>query len=149
MKKIFLVAFLGIILSGCGEKRVSDEMFVGEWSCKVTYYASDWSGNGFEEFKKKYNDEYVLMSFKYENNSLYSKNLKTGHWDKESLVETYDNKTKQEETDYFFSKKTRSLQKESNDKFILTYVRETITKDIEYSSSNNKIKEEANCTRMK
>ena len=101
MKKIALLGLVCIAFSGCADdKVVSDEMVIGDWKCENIDYESTWDKNSFGEFKKASEKQIKFLSFKYENNSLYSKALEKEEWEAGSLVEEYNNKTTQEE-DYF------------------------------------------------
>ena len=152
MKKIFLVGLISLFLSGCdktvSDEVVSDEMFIGDWKCNYIDYISIWDGNNFGEYKIDEKFE-VLVTFKYENNSLYSKITNKDEWTKRSLVEEYNNKTIQDEDGFLKMKVTKSLKKVSDDKFITTDECEFISKDEEYDSFNRKFKNEITCTRIR
>lgn len=152
MKKIFLVGLISLFLSGCdktvSDEVVSDEMFIGDWKCNYIDYKSIWDGNNFGEYKIDEKFE-VLVTFKYENNSLYSKITNKDEWTKRSLVEEYNNKTIQDEDGFLKMKVTKSLKKVSDDKFITTDECEFISKDEEYDSFNRKFKNEITCTRIR
>ena len=152
MKKIFLVGLISLFLSGCdktvSDEVVSDEMFIGDWKCNYIDYISIWDGNNFGEYKIDEKFE-VLVTFKYENNSLYSKITNKDEWTKRSLVEEYNNKTIQDESRFLKMKVTKLLKKVSDDKFITTDECEFISKDEEYDSFNRKFKNEITCTRIR
>ncbi|WP_276832331.1 hypothetical protein [Frischella perrara] len=152
MKKIFLVGLISLFLSGCdktvSDEVVSDKMFIGDWKCNYIDYKSIWDGNNFGEYKIDEKFE-VLVTFKYENNSLYSKITNKDEWTKRSLVEEYNNKTIQDEDGFLKMKVTKSLKKVSDDKFITTDECEFISKDEEYDSFNRKFKNEITCTRIR
>lgn len=150
MKRIALLGLVCFALSGCGDDKViSDEMFAGDWKCEVIEYKSTWDKSSFGEFKPTTEKQIKLLSFKYENNSLYLKDSEKEDWNAGSLVEEYNNKTTQEEDDFFIEKITKSLKKISNNKFITTYESEIFVKDEKYNSLNEKLKNEATCTRIK
>ena len=150
MKRIVLLGLVCFALSGCGDDKViSDEMFAGDWKCEVIEYKSTWDKSSFGEFKPTTEKQIKLLSFKYENNSLYLKDSEKEDWNAGSLVEEYNNKTTQEEDDFFIEKITKSLKKISNNKFITTYESEIFVKDEKYNSLNEKLKNEATCTRIK
>ncbi|OTP97218.1 hypothetical protein B6D16_01070 [Gilliamella apicola] len=150
MKRIALLGLVCFALSGCGDDKViSDEMFAGDWKCEVIDYKSTWDKSSFGEFKPTNEKQIKLLSFKYENNSLYLKASEKEDWKAGSLIEEYNNKTTQEEDDFLIDKITKSLKKISNNKFITTYESEIIVKDEKYNSLNEKLKNEATCTRIK
>ena len=91
----------------------------------------------------------MLLSFKYEDNILYSKNPNTGEWEKGNLVKEYNSKTSQQEDDLAIYKTTSSINKVSDDEFIMTNELETIAKEEKYNSYNSKLKNETVCTRIK
>ena len=91
----------------------------------------------------------LLLSFKYEDNTLYSKNPITGKWEKGNLIEEYNNKTIQNEDKIAIYKITNSIKKVSDDEFIMTNELETIAKEEKYNSYNSKLKNETVCTRIK
>ena len=91
----------------------------------------------------------MLLSFKYEYNTLYAMNQNTVEWEKGNLVKEYNSKTSQQEDDLAIYKTTSSIKKISNDKFIMTYEFETITKLEKHNIYNRKLKNEATCTRIK
>jgi len=152
MKKIFLVGLISLFLSGCdktvSDEVVSDKMFIGDWKCNYIDYKSIWDGNNFGEYKIDEKFE-VLVTFKYENNSLYSKITNKDEWTKRSLVEEYNNKTIQDESRFLKMKVTKLLKKVSDDKFITTDECEFTSKDEEYDSYNRKFKNEITCTRIR
>ena len=152
MKKIFLVGLISLFLSGCdktvSDEVVSDEMFIGDWKCNYIDYKSIWDGNNFGEYKIDEKFE-VLVTFKYENKSLYSKITNKDEWTKRSLVEEYNNKTIQDESRFLKMKVTKLLKKVSDDKFVTTDECEFISKDEEYDSFNRKFKNEITCTRIR
>ena len=150
MKRIALLGLVCFALSGCGDDNaISDEMFIGDWKCEDIDYESTWDKNSFGEFKQASEKQTKLLSFKYENNSLYLKASEKEEWQAGSLVEEYNNKTTTKEDDFLRDKTTKSLKKISNNKFIITYENEMIVKNEKYNSLNKKLKNEATCTRIK
>ena len=150
MKRIALLGLACFALYGCGDDKViSDEMFVGDWKCEVIDYKSMWDKSSFGEFQPTNEKQIKLLSFKYENNSLYLKTSEKEDWKAGSLIEEYNNKTTQEEDDFLIDKITKSLKKISNNKFIITDESEIIVKDEKHNSLNKKLKNEATCTRIK
>ena len=148
MKKIFLIGLMSLFLVGCN-KTVTNEMLIGNWECNFIDYKSTWDKNKLGKLKKIGEGTRVLLSFKYEDNTLYAKNPNTGEWEKGNLVKEYNSKTSQQEDDLAIYKTTSSIKKISNDKFIMTYEFETITKLEKHNIYNRKLKNEAICTRIK
>lgn len=148
MKKIFLIGLIGLFLVGCN-KTVTNEMLIGNWECNYIDYESTWDKNKLGEFKKIGKGTRVLLSFKYEDNTLYAKNPNTGEWEKGNLVKEYNSKTSQQENDLAIYKTTSSIKKVSDDEFIMTYEFETIAKLEKHNLYNSKLKNEAICTRIK
>ena len=148
MKKIFWIGLMSLFLVGCN-KTVTNEMLIGNWEWNFIDYESTWDKNKLGEFKKIGKGTRVLLSFKYEDNILYSKNPNTGEWEKGNLVKEYNSKTSQQEDDLAIYKTTSSINKVSDDEFIMTNELETIAKEEKYNSYNSKLKNETVCTRIK
>lgn len=148
MKKIFWIGLISLFLVGCN-KTVTNEMLIGNWECNFINYGSIWGKNKLGEFKKIGNKTKLLLSFKYEDNTLYSKNPITGKWEKGNLIEEYNNKTIQNEDKIAIYKITNSIKKVSDDEFIMTNELETIAKEEKYNPYNSKLKNETICTRIK
>ena len=148
MKKIFLIGLMSLFLVSCN-KTVTNEMLIGNWECNFINYGSIWDKNKLGELKRFGKETKLLLSFKYEEYTLYSKNQITGKWEKVNLIEEYNNKTIQNEDKIAIYKITNSIKKVSDDKFIITKELETIAKQEKYNSYNSKLKNETVCTRIK
>lgn len=63
MKKIILVGLIGLISSGCGEKKVTEEMLAGDWECTKTEQTARWENGTFQDFGKVISEK-VLITYK-------------------------------------------------------------------------------------
>ncbi|WP_294609927.1 hypothetical protein [uncultured Gilliamella sp.] len=54
MKKFLLISFIGIALVGCAEeekeKKVTNEMLVGEWKCDSSEFQAGWKDGHFQDY---------------------------------------------------------------------------------------------------
>lgn len=50
MKKVLLVGLVVLALSGCGEKKVTEEMLIGDWDCNITQQFAKWKNGAFQDF---------------------------------------------------------------------------------------------------
>lgn len=37
MKRVILLGLIGFVLTGCEEKKVTEDMLIGEWECDIDY----------------------------------------------------------------------------------------------------------------
>lgn len=50
MKRILSVALVCLALLGCGEKKITEEMLVGEWECTISNQEAKWENGVFQDF---------------------------------------------------------------------------------------------------
>jgi len=73
VKKIILVGLIGVVLSGCGEKKVTKEMLVGDWKCTRTEQEADWKNGLFQDYSTPVNQGIALIVYIKENDDLFLK----------------------------------------------------------------------------
>lgn len=65
MKKVLLVGLVGLVglvLSGFGEKKVTEEMLIGNWACNTTSQIAEWENGVFKDYEELSN---YRNSFKF------------------------------------------------------------------------------------
>lgn len=50
MKRILSVVLVCLALLGCGEKKITEEMLVGEWECTISNQEAKWENGVFQDF---------------------------------------------------------------------------------------------------
>ena len=63
MKRIILAGLIGMVLTGCGEKKVTEEMLLGDWECIQTEQEAKWKNGIFQDFEEV-KSEKTLVTYK-------------------------------------------------------------------------------------
>ena len=63
MKRIVLLDLACFMLFGCGEKKVTEEMLVGDWECRQNEQKAKWKNGTFQDFGEV-KSEKVLITYK-------------------------------------------------------------------------------------
>lgn len=63
MKRIALLGLVCFALFGCGEKKVTEEMLVGNWDCTQTEQKAKWKNGTFQDFEEV-KIEKILVTYK-------------------------------------------------------------------------------------
>ncbi|ORF45452.1 hypothetical protein [Gilliamella apicola] len=63
MKRIALLGVVCFALFGCGEKKVTEEMLVGDWECRQNKQKAKWKNGTFQDFGEV-KSEKVLITYK-------------------------------------------------------------------------------------
>lgn len=63
MKRIVLLGLACFVLFGCGEKKVTEEMLVGNWECTKNERTARWKNGTFQDFGEVISEK-VLITYK-------------------------------------------------------------------------------------
>lgn len=63
MKRIALISLVSLALFGCGEKKINEEMLVGDWECNITQQLAKWKNGAFQEYGEV-KSEKTLVTYK-------------------------------------------------------------------------------------
>ncbi|MBC9131325.1 hypothetical protein JMI89_01910 [Frischella sp. Ac48] len=63
MRRILLLGLIGFVFSGCEEKKVTEDMLVGEWICDINYQVAKWKNGVFQDYAPQ--DGYAELFVKY------------------------------------------------------------------------------------
>ena len=144
MKRIVLLGLVCFALFGCGEKKVTEEMLVGDWECTRTRQKADWENGLFQDYSTPVNQGKVPMVYTKENHNLF---VKLHFSDRKVKV---DFKTLNEEfsinSDDRKMTRYNKLEYISDDEFKSTSEISMTFADSQY---NRKIKTLMHCTRIK
>ncbi|MWN91336.1 hypothetical protein GQ597_11575, partial [Gilliamella sp. Pra-s65] len=50
MKRILLISLVSLVLFGCKEKKVTEEMLVGDWRCDFAQQIAKWKDGAFQDY---------------------------------------------------------------------------------------------------
>lgn len=73
MKKIALFGLIGFILTGCGEKKVTEEMLIGDWRCNFKEQVAKWKNGLFQDYAPPIDHETSLVTYLKVDNDLFVK----------------------------------------------------------------------------
>ncbi|OTP86955.1 hypothetical protein B5S42_11815 [Gilliamella apicola] len=144
MKKIILVGLIGVVLSGCGEKKVTKEMLVGDWKCTRTEQEADWKNGLFQDYSTPVNQGKWLIVYTKENDDLFlrlSISDRKRKLDFNALNEEFSHTSDDEKIT-----SNNKLEYISDDEFKSTSEISMTFADSQY---NRKIKTLMHCTRLK
>lgn len=111
MKRILLVGLVSVVLSGCGEKKVTEEMLIGEWECSYSLHGDNWIDEDFQESgpiqtdkgNMKYFKKNNILYFNFENQGSHPFQLDTFYSGKELIITNNDESVKQRKAITYFS----------------------------------------------
>ena len=88
MKRIVLLGLACFVLFGCGEKKVTEEMLVGDWECRQNEQKAKWKNGTFPDFGEVKNEK-VLITYKYYDGMLMKgrgDDIAKGNWSSVSSI---------------------------------------------------------------
>lgn len=147
MKKLILISLVSIALFGCEEKKVTEEMLVGDWDCDFAQQVAKWKDGAFQEYGEierdkgqiKYFMKDNVLYFNFGNPTSYPFKLNS-YYDQSEIINQLDNHK---------VKSKKSITYISPDKYKVIDVTEDIYTNDSDSSENNKTKFEYICERVK
>ena len=151
MKKILLIIlFIFPFSLFADEKRVTEEMLLGDWECVFTIYYSKWKNGAFQDYGEPQIKKVKHRFLKKNGVFFYIRGEGNVHEDF-GLNDFYD---KQEIRSSVNSLQTRSIEYVSDDKFIIrhyfeSYFRKDIYTEKEKELYNSRSKIEKSCERIK
>lgn len=152
MKKILLLSFIGVALVGCGQKEITNEFLVGEWSCNYSEYKAPWKDGKFSDYIKGTVEEGKVKYYMNGNTLMVTYDNDNGNTRPFDLDEIRKVNGK-EETNYRMKTKTLvEMNYISQDEFVFNEITEVTTTDgsnEENENYNNKHKNEMACKRIK
>lgn len=148
MRKFIAICFIGSLLNGCSDDKLTNDKLVGDWECELNHYESSWENGKFTPYIKQGSAEVIKMSYKKDGDKYYVSKNNNG-WE-EADFELMQNKgiTKKDDNIASYTT-TNSITIENNKILTLSNQIELIFKNEKYSNKNNKEKNEAICTRIK
>ncbi|OCG77394.1 hypothetical protein A9G42_05680 [Gilliamella sp. Nev6-6] len=144
MKNLLLISLLGLTLIGCEEKKVTEEMLIGDWECSATEQRAKWKNGVFQNYSTTIDHGKSLVTYLKENDSLFVK------------LPDSDEKIKQD-----FKKLNESYEDSLGDRRIVGFSKLEYISDNEFKltsestrtqdkqEDNEKIKTLMHCTRIK
>lgn len=149
MRNILLIVFVCFALFGCGEKKLTEEMLIGDWDCTMTEQTFKWEDGRFQNVYEP-ETEVIKINFFVENNILMTKEKEKSEAVPFDIKEIYDNPVVEKVTEKGLKFKfIRKVQYISNDKFTLLYVTETQENYSEKEISISQFKKEVTFERIK
>lgn len=149
MRNILLIVFVCFALFGCGEKKLTEEMLIGDWDCTMTEETFKWQDGRFQNVYEP-ETEVIKINFFVENNILMTKEKEKSEAVPFDIKEIYDNPVVEKVTEKGLKFKfIRKVQYISNDKFTLLYVTETQENYSEKEISISQFKKEVTFERIK
>ncbi|OCL23981.1 hypothetical protein A9G07_03840 [Gilliamella sp. wkB72] len=147
MKKLILMSLVSIALFGCEEKKVTEEMLIGDWECDFAQQVAKWKDGAFQEYGEIERDKGPIKYFMKDNVLYFNFGLPTSYPFK--LNSYYDQSEIINQLDNHKIKSKKSITYISPDKYKVIDVMEDIYTNDSDSSENNKTKTEYVCERVK
>lgn len=144
MKRILLISLVSLVLFGCEEKKVTEEMLIGDWRCDFAQQIAKWKNGVFQDYAPPVDHEASLVTYLKEDNDLFVK------------LPDSDRKIKQD-----FKKLNESYEDSLGDRRIVGFTKLEYISDNEFKltsestrtqdkqEDNEKIKTLMHCTRIK
>lgn len=73
MKKLILMSLVSIALFGCGDKKVTEDMLIGDWRCNFKEQVAKWKNGLFQDYAPPIDHETSLVTYLKEDNDLFVK----------------------------------------------------------------------------
>lgn len=144
MKNLLFIGLIGFTLIGCGEKKVTEEMLIGDWRCDFKEQVAKWKNGVFQDYAPPVDHEASLVTYLKEDDNLFVKLPDSNNkikQDFKKLNESYENSIGDTKISGF-----NKLEYISDNEFKWIY-ENTIIHD--NSEDNAKTKVLTHCTRIK
>lgn len=146
MKRFILISLVSLALFGCGEKKVTEEMLVGDWGCTFDRYKAKWENGLFQdfEFSPKKSTNKTLVRFYIKDNQFWiESNKKVNPFN----LSNFSGKSSIAKSAFgITTKNNNSIEYISSDKFKMKIIYESRNEVNE--ANNNKEKTEIICERI-
>ena len=142
MKRFVLLGLACFALFGCGEKKVTEEMLLGEWNCTVNTQEAESKNGQLQDFSDPEIGKYKYIFIKKDGQLFWGLSEHVDHLFPFNLEDIYK-KTEYTVDDRQISQKIEYL---SNDSFRMTDVTATIDKN---NKPTSKTKDKLVCERIK
>ena len=118
MKRIALLGLVCFTLFGCGEKKVTEEMLLGEWNCTVSTQEAESKNGKLQDFSDPEIGEYKYIFIKKDGQLFWNLSSSKDNLMPFNLEDLY------KRPEYTVGDKQRSQKIEylSNDSFIITSI---------------------------
>lgn len=152
MKKFLLLSLIGIALVGCGEKKITNEMLVGEWSCNYNDLNASWEKGKFLDYVKEKTESFKVKYYMKDNSLMVTYDDDNEHSEPFNLEEIQNESGKEKISSNLKTKTILELNYISNDEYNfneireVTYINGTEEQNEDY---NVKHKNEVVCKRIK
>lgn len=146
MKKLILISLVSIALFGCGEKKVTEEMLVGDWGCTFARYYAKWENGLFQDFDASPNKttNKTLVRFYIKDNQFWAESEKKVN---PFNLNHFSGKSSIVKSDFgITTKNNNSIEYISSDKFKIKSIHERRNEVDE--ANNKKEKTEFTCERI-
>lgn len=146
MKKLILMSLVSIALFGCGDKKVTEDMLIGDWGCTFARYNAKWENGLFQDFDASHGKatNKTLVRFYTKDNQLWVESEKKvnpfnlNYFSGESSIS--------KSAFGITTKNNNSIEYISSDKFKIKTIYES--RDEVDETNNNKEKTELICERI-
>ncbi len=145
MKKLLLSSFVGLVLVGCGEKKVTEEMLIGEWDCTFSGQEAKWENGKFSDYAPLKQDKGMIRYFMKDNTLFFNFGTDTSY--PYNLKAYYNDSMDIKSNNGVTSKTQKTMNYLSPDKFKTTELTEILIDNA--PNANRKMNVEINCDRVK
>lgn len=146
MKRIVLISLVSLALFGCEEKKVTEEMLIGDWECDFTQQVAKWKDGAFQEYGEIERDKGLEKYFMKDNTLYFSDGASLSY---PFNLSSYNQAEKITSLDDHKIKWQDSIKYISPDKFKTVHLMEYIYTNDSDNSKNIKTKSEFVCERVK
>lgn len=149
MKRCLLISLIGITLIGCEEeKKITQEMLIGEWGCDISVYEVGWKDGHFQDDEAPKVSHQKVKYF-MNNNKLMA--TFDGIQTRPFNLAEIQRANKEETTEQFKLKTTIELNYVSNDEYDFKEIKELYllnSTEVEQNKTNHKKQTNLLCKRI-
>lgn len=147
MKKLLMISLSCLVLCSCGEKKVTEEMLLGDWECRLTGQEAEWKNGIFQDYSAPKSEKGLIKYFMKDNVLFSNFGLKTSY--PFNLASFYNKSDDIQSIDGSNIKTQKSIEYFSQDRFKATIITEITYDDHTKDDNNIKTKVVTDCERIK